>query len=95
MTEKQLAKHRSRLVRKNARNQELDYLNRSDDGTDDKESARDFLRSIEDFTSRKADEAAVLRKKMGLPEGLQENQGNQSHTESQSKPLRQACWCLY
>ncbi|KAL6721212.1 DNA-directed RNA polymerase III subunit C1 (rpo31) [Lecanora helva] len=81
----QLAPHRARLIRKNARNIELNYLDRSDDGIDDKESARDFLQSIEDFTSRKAQEAAAIRKRLGVSDGIQKSQRRSLHIGGQKK----------
>ena len=83
MADKQLRVHRAGLVRKNARGNELDYLDRSVDGIDDKESARDFLQSIEDFTTRKAHEAAAVRKRLGLPEELDNSQRRQRHKKGQ------------
>ncbi len=70
----QLSGRRSNLARKSATGQELEYLDRSTSGIDDNESARDFLQTIENFTTRKAHESAALRKRLGIPEGLQKNQ---------------------
>lgn len=63
----------------------MDYDDRSLDGIDSKESARDFLQAIEDFTTRKAQEAAAIRNRLGAPDGLQKNQTKQSLTEGQSR----------
>lgn len=81
----QLATKRSDLVRKNARGLELEYHDRSIDGIDGNESARDFLQAIEDFTTRKANEAAAIRKRLGVPDGLQKIQARQSLAKGQSK----------
>ena len=43
---------------------DLDYFDRSFSGTDDKESARDFLQSVEDFLTRKANERAETRDRL-------------------------------
>ena len=53
--------------------EDLEYLDHSNPAIDDKESARDFLQTIEDFMSRKAHELAEVRKRLGVPEGLQRN----------------------
>lgn len=65
----------------------LEYLDRSLHGIDDKESARDFLQSIEDFATRKAHEAAAARKRLGMPGGLQKNLGKHSLSQAKSKQL--------
>ncbi len=85
LSSQQLSSHRSRLGRKNTRDVELEYLDRSVDGIDDKESARDFLQSIEDFTTRKAHEAANLRKRIGLPECLRKDEGRRGHQKHHSE----------
>ena len=51
----------------------LEYHDRSIAAIDDKESARDFLQSIEDFMYRKAHELAAVRKRLGVPDGLQKS----------------------
>ncbi len=61
------------------------YDDKSVDGIDGNESARDFLGAIEDFTTRKAHEAAAIRQRLGVPDGLQKNQARQSHPKGQSK----------
>lgn len=83
MCSEQLGSRRSDLARKSSTGQELEYLDRSMTGIDDNESARDFLQTIEDFTTRKAHEAAALRKRLGIPEGLQKNQTK--HTLSRAR----------
>ena len=85
MSAQQLALRRSCLSRQDIFGEDLDYLDRSDNGIDSKESARDFLQSIDDFTTRKAQEAANLRRKLGVPEGLEKNHGRQSFQKYQSK----------
>lgn len=73
------------LARKSLMGEDLEYLDRSIGAVDDKESARDFLQSIEEFMTRKAHELAAARKRLGVPEGLQKNQrakASLSHAES-------------
>ena len=70
----QLNSRRMSLARKSATGQSLDYLDESAAGVDDNESARDFLQTIENFTSRKAHEASALRKRLRMPDGLQKDQ---------------------
>lgn len=82
---KRLNKERAKLIRTNARGQELGYLDRSDDGIDHQESARDFLQTIEDFTNRKAHEAVNLRKLLGLREELKKSQGKPSTHKQHSE----------
>ena len=88
MCTEQLRSHRSDLARTSLMGEELEYLDRSHHGIDDKESARDFLQFIEDFASRKAHESAKLRKRLGVPEGLQKNLGQHSLTKAKSKSQR-------
>ena len=85
MCTEQLRSHRSDLARKSLLGEELDFLDQSLHGIDNKESARDFLQSIEDFASRKAHEAAKVRKRLGMPEGLQNHLGKHSLTQAKSK----------
>ena len=85
MTEKQLAHRRSILIRRNARGTKLDYLDRTEDGIDHKESARDFLQTVTDFTTRKAHEGAALRKRVGIADGLHNNQARQYNRKGYSK----------
>lgn len=63
----------------------MEYDDRTVDGIDGNESARDFLKAIEDFTTRKAHEAAAIRKRLGVPDGLHKNQARQSLPKGQSK----------
>ena len=58
------------LERKSLRGGGLDYEDESLIDTDEKESARDFVKSIETFMDRKAEEVSTSRGKMGLPKGL-------------------------
>lgn len=69
----QLRQRRTNLARKSLMGEDLEYLDRSIAAIDDKECARDFLQTIEDFTSRKAHELAAARKRLGVPEGLHKN----------------------
>lgn len=48
----------------------MNYSDDNDAGIDHKESARDFIQSIEDFVYRKARELGAARSQMGIPEGL-------------------------
>ena len=63
----------------------LEYLDRSVDGIDDKESARDFLQSIEDFTTRKAHEAAAIRKQLGVPDQDKNSRRRKTHLKIECK----------
>lgn len=88
MCSDQLQQRRILLARKSLMGEDLEYLDQSIAAIDDKESARDFLQSIEDFMSRKANELAAARKRLGVPEGLQKNhwpKSNLSKAESE-------CW---
>lgn len=70
----------------------MEYNDKSVDGIDANESARDFLQAIEDFTTRKAHEGAAVRKRLGVPDGLQKNQARQSLAKGKSKYLYQFAW---
>lgn len=50
------------------------YCDRADTAADQLESARDFLRSIEEFMLRKARELANARKKLGLSDGWENHE---------------------
>lgn len=69
-----LSSERLKLARYSSDGRLLDYSDRSDFAIDHMESARDFLQSIEDFVSRKAHEMCTARTKMGLPDGLDEQE---------------------
>jgi DNA-directed RNA polymerase III subunit RPC1 len=69
-----LSHERSTLVRRSPNGSVLDYLDESDAGIDHKESARDFVKSIEDFVYQKAQALAVARQKRGMPKGLTEQE---------------------
>ena len=69
----QLQQRRTNLARKSLLGQDLDYFDRSVAAIDEKESARDFLQTVEDFMFRKAHELAAIRKRLNVPEGLQKN----------------------
>ena len=73
MCNDQLQHRRTSLARKSLLGEDLDYYDESNAAIDDKESARDFLQTIEDFMSRKAHELAAVRKRLGVPDGLQRN----------------------
>lgn len=86
-----LSKERLKLVRYSPDGKILDYLDNSDAGIDHKESARDFILSIENFVHRKAHELAAARRKMGIPQGLAQkdltdwdNHGSQRHCKPES-----------
>ena len=82
----QLQQRRTNLARKSLMGEDLEYLDRSIDAIDDKESARDFLQTIEDFMTRKALELAAVRKRLGVPEGLQKNHRSKSSlSQAESK----------
>ncbi|CEL07652.1 Putative DNA-directed RNA polymerase [Aspergillus calidoustus] len=53
--EEMLSKERAKLVRKDLMGTELAYMDRTDHGIDQFESARDFLESIQQYVSTKAD----------------------------------------
>ncbi|KAB8202923.1 hypothetical protein BDV34DRAFT_143405 [Aspergillus parasiticus] len=53
--EEMLSKERAKLVRKDLLDVELGYMDRSNHGVDQFESARDFLESIQQYVSTKAD----------------------------------------
>lgn len=66
----------------------MDYSDNSDAGIDHKESARDFIQSIENFVYRKARELGAARIKMGIPEGLtQQELANWKYRGSQRKSM--------
>ena len=52
----------------------MSYSDESDTGIDHKESARDFIKSIEDFVYHKAQLLAAARQKRGIPSGLTEQE---------------------
>lgn len=70
MCDRLLTPERSKLTRFSAQGHQLDYADKTDMGTDHLESARDFLKSIEEFVREKAKEVAKARKVLGLFEGL-------------------------
>ena len=85
MCRDQLQQRHTNLARKSLMGEDLEYLDQSIAAIDDKESARDFLQSIEDFMTRKAHELAAVRKRLGVPEGLHKNhwpKGTLSQAES-------------
>lgn len=86
MCDELLSEERSKLARHSLTGEVLDYSNNSDTGIDHKESARDFIQSIEDFIHRKARELGAARTKMGVPEGMTEQElSNWKFTGSKSQ----------
>ena len=93
----QLQRRRNNLPRKSLLGEDLDYFDTRTAAIDDKESAREFLQTIEDFMSRKAHELAAVRKRLGMPEGLQRSSWPKSslsqapgklwHASSQNRTL--------
>ncbi|PGH08790.1 hypothetical protein AJ79_05889 [Helicocarpus griseus UAMH5409] len=55
-----LAPERAKLTRFDLMGKHLDYVDRSDHGIDQLESARDFLQSIEDYVRSKADKLRLI-----------------------------------
>lgn len=64
-----LQPEKDKYARTSIEGRQFDYSDRSDAAVDQLESARDFLRSIEEFIHRKAQDLATIRKNLGLPEG--------------------------
>ena len=58
------------LVRFSANGSTLPYVDRSDEGIDQKESARDFIQTIEEYVYKKALSCSERRSKIGLSTGL-------------------------
>lgn len=58
------------LERRSLLGRGLDYEDENLANTDEKESARDFVKSVETFMDRKAEEVSIVRGKVGLPKGL-------------------------
>ena len=90
MCSDQLQQRRTNLARKSLMGEDLEYTDRSSAAIDDKESARNFLQSIEDFMSRKAHELAAARKRLGVPEGLQKNHWPKSSLSQAESKFRHA-----
>ena len=65
-----LSAERLNYGRLSASGKPMEYQDQSDAGVDQKESGREFLKSIEDFVHRKADELAAARKKLGISAGF-------------------------
>lgn len=79
-----LSHEKSKLARLSLNGTVLDYLDKSDAGVDHKDSARDFVQSIQDFVYDKAKILAAARQKRGIPKGLTEQElANWSSSESQ------------
>ena len=76
---------RANLARRSATGADLEYYDQSIAGIDDRESARDFLQTIEDFATRKAHEAAAARKRLKLPEGLSKSHGRNIMSQARRK----------
>ena len=88
----QLQPRRTKLARKSLMGEDLEYTDRSTAAIDDKESARDFLQTIEEFMIKKAHELAAARKRLGVPEGLQKNHWAKSNLSKVESKFRQASW---
>ena len=88
ITKKKLEVEMTPLARKSLLGGDLAYANPKDYDVDEKESARDFLKSIEDFMERKANEIAATRKGFGLPAGLEKIE--KSGPRSKNKPVKNA-----
>lgn len=69
-----LSPERLKYCRLSACGNPIEYLDQSDAGVDQKESGREFLKSIEDFVHRKADELAAARKRLGLSAGFEKRE---------------------
>lgn len=69
-----LSHEQSKLARLSLDGTILDYSDKSDAGVDHKESARDFVQSIQDFVYDKAKLLAAARQKRGIPKGLTEQE---------------------
>lgn len=84
-----LSHERVKLARLSLNGTILDYSDKSDRGVDHKESARDFVQSIQDFVYDKANMLAAARRRRGIPKGLTEQEladWNYSGSQLQSKP---------
>lgn len=73
------------LARKSLLGKDLEYGDRSANGVDDLESARDFIQSIEDFVSRKAQERTYTRDRLGLPEDTEKHKRTKAGSRDQSR----------
>lgn len=56
----------ARLTRFSFDGTKLDYDDRSDAGTDQLESARDFVQSVQDYIYARAERLALVREKAGM-----------------------------
>lgn len=61
-----LSPERARLTRFSFDGLKLDYDDRSDAGTDQLESARDFVQSVQDYIYARAEQLALVRQKAGM-----------------------------
>ena len=59
-------------MRRSLRGEALSYNDKSLEGTDQLESARDFLQSIQDFVNQKVEAHVATRQRLGLSPGLSE-----------------------
>lgn len=83
-----LSHERSTLTRLSLNGTVLDYSDESDTAVDHKESARDFVQSIQDFVYDKAKMLADARHKRGIPKGLTEQElANWSYSGSQLQSM--------
>ena len=62
------------LARRGLRGEELDYNDESAVNTDENEAARDFIKSIQGFMERKAQEIATIRERIGMSKGLDQEE---------------------
>ncbi|OJJ44422.1 hypothetical protein ASPZODRAFT_18612 [Penicilliopsis zonata CBS 506.65] len=75
--EEMLSRERAKLVRKDLMGATLDYMDRSDYGIDQLESARDFLDSIQNYVQSKADKLISRGGDRGDDEEEEEERGLQ------------------
>ena len=76
LCEELLGRERAKLQRMSLTGKKLDFNDASLRGADQWESARDFLDTVEDFVYGKALSQANLRKKLGLPSGMNKQEGS-------------------
>lgn len=66
---------RAKLTRHSLLGEELGYMDRSDHGIDQLESARDFLDTVENYIKIKCDKLAQIRRKVQMDAGVEESDG--------------------
>lgn len=80
------------LTRRTLVGRDLDYLDRSSNGVDEKESARNFIQSVEDFVYCKAQERAFTRKRLGVPACIEKHEDiNTRQPENGEWLVRMGC----